>query len=158
MADLEKLNFSSLHPLFAVEPRRRRAMPDYIRGQLSQQTPRTVHRVSSAGWNRAGDTFFYAAGGQLVFAKEARIRSHAFGSVPMSKSSMRLCVSPSKKKMLHASTSCSCKASRTSRKSSACARSSAFCGSFLMTPERFRNSGSGSWENPGTERPVSHSN
>lgn len=47
MADLEKLNFPSLHPLFAVEPRRRRAMPDYIRGQLSQQTPRTVHRVSS---------------------------------------------------------------------------------------------------------------
>lgn len=69
MADLEKLNFSSLHPLFAVEPRRRRAMPDYIRGQLSQQTPRTVHRVSATGWNRAGDTFFYAAGGQLVFAK-----------------------------------------------------------------------------------------
>lgn len=69
MADLEKLNFSSLHPLFAVEPRRRRAMPDYIRGQLSQQTPRTVHRVSATGWNRVGDTFFYAAGGQLVFAK-----------------------------------------------------------------------------------------
>ena len=69
MDDLEKLSFSSLHPLFAVEPRRRRALLDYIRGQLSQQTPHTVHRVSKVGWNRVGDTFFYAAGNQLVFAK-----------------------------------------------------------------------------------------